>query len=298
MATPASPITASSPAPRRGSLAWRRQLARLGVLVGAVYGCWCGGLWLAQGTLVFPRHVIPPHATDPVPGATQLAITTEGGLLVPAILLVPPRREPGQRFPLVVWCHGNAETVDQAVHLDEVQVYLRHRMAVLLPEYRGYGRAAGSPSQAAISDDLTRFYDLAIAREEIDPARVAFFGRSLGGAVAVQLAALRKPRALVLQSTFTSITSFANGYGVPGFIVSSPFRTDRVLPTLSVPLLIMHGDRDTIVPVWHGRHLRELVPAAEYFEQPADHLDFPSDFGEYEGWVIGFLERAGVVPGP
>lgn len=298
MSTPASPLPPIPPGSTGGRVGWRRQLARLGVLLGGLYVGWCGLLWFVQDTLVFPRYIIAPHATDPVPHSVELAVATDGGLVVPAILLVPPRREPGQRFPLVIWCHGNAETIDQNARLDEVQLYLRHRIAVLLPEYRGYGRAPGWPSQGAITEDMVRFHDLAVAREEIDPGRVAIFGRSLGGAVAVQLAARRKPRALILQSTFTSITSFAAGYGVPGFLVRSPFRTDHLLPTLGVPMLIMHGDRDRIVPVWHSRRLRELVPDAAYFEQPADHLDFPSDFGGYESEIVKFLERAGVVAGP
>lgn len=274
---------------------WKRRFGRAAVLMVFGYVSWCGALWWVQERLIFPREIIARHAPARVAGMVELSVEHASGT-TPAILILPVRRDPGQRFPLVVWCHGNAETIDQDAALDEVQMYLRRRVAVLLPEYRGYGRAQGSPSQAAIVEDLVRLHDQAVARPEIDPRRVAFFGRSLGGGVAVQLAALRPPRALILQSTFTSIASFAAGYGVPGFIVRSPFRTDAVLPRLDMPMLIMHGDRDPIVPVSHGRRLKALAPNATYFEQPADHLDFPTDFEDYERRVYDFLDVAGITP--
>lgn len=275
---------------------WKRPVIRAAVLVTFAYICWCGALWWVQERLIFPREIIPAHSAAQIPGAIELRASHAWGS-TPAILLLPARRDPGQRFPLVVWCHGNAETIDQDANLDEVRLYLQRRVAVLLPEYRGYGRAQGSPSQGAILEDLVSLYDQAVARGDIDPGRVAFFGRSLGGGVAAQLAALRPPRALMLQSTFTSIASFATGYGVPGFIVRSPFRTDALLPTFTMPMLIMHGDRDRIVPVSRGRRLKELAPSATYFEQAADHLDFPSDFEDYQRRIFDFLDASGMTRG-
>lgn len=263
-----------------------------------------------QDRLIFPRHLIPRAGAAKPESAVQIEITTPDGS-VPAWLLLPPDRREGERFGMVVWCHGNAESIDQATMADEVQMYREARLAVLLPEYRGYARAPGAPSQAKITADAAAFYELAVARPEIDPARVAFFGRSLGGGVALQLyAALREnnssrassgsaqipmPRAIALQSTFTSVASFAWGYGVPGFLVRHPFRSDRVLPTVDVPVLVMHGDIDTTVPVSHGRRLRDLARDVTFFEQHADHLDFPADFGDYRDRIFAFLERSGVM---
>ncbi len=283
----------AKPAPTAARRA-KRALLRVGVFVAVLYAGWCGTLYVLQDRLIFPRQIIPTHDTTIPPGAVELSVEHEAGR-TPGLLLLPVRREPGQRFPLVVWCHGNAETIDQDARIDQVDLFLRRRMAVLLPEYRGYGRADGTPSEAAIVADAVALMDAALARPEIDGNRTVIFGRSLGGGVAVQAARQRPPRALILQCTFTSIASFAAGYGVPGFIVRSPFRTDRVLPTLDVPVLIMHGDRDTIVPVEHGRRLRDLARRATYFEQACDHLDFPSDFDDYERRIHGFLDELGLA---
>jgi hypothetical protein len=119
----------------------------------------------------------------------------------------------------------------------------------------------------------------------------------LGGGVAAQLAARRKPAALILQATFTSVASMAHQYGVPQSLARHPFRTDRVLPTLDVPILILHGTHDKIIPVRHGRTLAELVPDAKYIEYDCDHLNFPGPGNGRTHWqnIRSFLEEANVL---
>ena len=104
---------------------------------------------------------------------------------------------------------------------------------VLLPEYRGYGRSAGSPSQRAITEDLIAFYDLLARRPEVDAQRVVFHGRSLGGGAVCDLARHRKPAAVILMSTFTSMKRMAPRYLVPGFMVERS--SDRELQKIWPP---------------------------------------------------------------
>lgn len=286
VATPDDPAAAS---PRRKGLAPR--LVRVGA---ASYLAWCGVLFFAQGNMLFPRWLTGPAAESAPAGAERLWVTAEGGHRVEAHFYPAPAAAAGERTPAVVFTHGNGELVHQCTEI--ARMYNEMGLSVLIPEYRGYGNAGGSPSQDAIVADVTAFYDLLAARPEIDPAAIVLHGRSLGGGVAAQLAARRRPAALVLESTFTSIASFSWRYGVPPALVRHPFRTDRVLPTLQgVPILIMHGRGDSIVPVEHGRRLRSLAPHAEYYETDDEHMSF-RDLAAYREAVRGFLDRSGLLP--
>jgi len=131
----------------------------------------------------------------------------------------------------------------------------------------------------------------------VDPARVVYHGRSLGGGVAAGLAAVQPPAALVLECTFTSLASFAPRFLAPPFLIRHPFRVDRALRGFTRPTLILHGTDDEIIPVSHGRRLHALLPGSAYAEMPARHNDFPTDWDAYERAVRTHLRDAGIIPG-
>ena len=145
---------------------------------------------------------------------------------------------------MVVFLHGNAELIDHQYAI--VDLYHAQGISVLLPEFRGYGHSAGSPSQAHIVADVVAFYDLAIALPQVDAQRIVIHGRSIGGGVAAQLADQRACNALIVESTGASVAAMAWRYGIPPFIVRSPFHSARVFRGLDVPVLIMHGQDDEV----------------------------------------------------
>jgi pimeloyl-ACP methyl ester carboxylesterase len=164
---------------------------------------------------------------------------------------------------LVAFAHGNGELIDHA--LDEARRWRRLGFDVVLPEYRSYGRSTGEPSESAIVGDALAAIEWAL--DQTTQRTLVLHGRSLGTGVVAQVAArlttLQSSPELaliVLEAPFTSIASFAPRYGVPEFIVRDPFRTDRVLPTLHCPVLILHARSDEIVPIEHGQTLASLVP--------------------------------------
>ena len=272
----------------------RSVLRRLLVIAGSSYLVWCAVLLVVQESLIFPRWSAG-EPTGRVPdGAEQVWITTLGGARIEGLYFPSPGRDetPG---PAVIYAHGNGELIDQCVPI--ARMYNEWGVSVLLPEYRGYGASGGAPSQEGIGADFVAFHDWLTKRPEVDEGAIVLHGRSLGGGVAAQLAAERRPAALLLECTFTSIASFSWSYGVPPMLVRHPFRTDRVVTGLaSVPMLIMHGTTDTIVPVWHGRRLSELAPHAAYYETDDHHLNFPTDERAYRARLLGFLREHGIVP--
>lgn len=262
---------------------------RLFVLALIAYAAWCIMLFSMQDRMLFPREFA--EVTGAPAEAERLAITLDEGGEVEAFLSLPPGEGP---FPLIVGFHVNAGCVDNMGWMR--REYTSRGWAVLTPEYRGYGRSAGQPSEKAIVADAVVFVDRVLTRPEIDASRVVYHGRSLGGAVAAQVAKARPPRAMVLESTFTSVAAMAMRYGVPPFLVKNPFRTDRVLRELAGPVLLLHGTEDTIVSVEHARRLVKCVPrggaaggagTAEgrglrtLIEMPGGHNDFPVDEGAY-----------------
>jgi len=280
------------PGSRRRRPFWKRTLYCLLL----VYVGWCATLYFYQEHLIFPGAFIRgPAARHVDPQTIIMPLNLPGGGQVESWFQPAPTASAAHPGPAVIFFHGNAELID---YQDDITLgYHQLGYSVLLPEYRGFGRSAGEPSQEGIVEDAVQLYDQLRARPEVDPARIIIHGRSLGGGFAAQLALKRRPVALVLESTFTSAAQMAYKYGVPQFLVKYPLRTDQVLPQLSCPLLLFHGITDTIIPVQHGRRLHELVPNAVYIEYPCGHNDMPGPENERDYWaqIRNFLSQAQTI---
>jgi fermentation-respiration switch protein FrsA (DUF1100 family) len=271
---------------------------RLPLAALLAYGLWCTALFFGQDRLLFRRDLVrplPPEQLTWAAKATHLAIPLDAGQTVEAWFLPAPQASREHPAPAVVFCHGNAEAIDNLAWF--VRKYHALGCSVLLPEYRGYGRSGGTPSQAGITADAVRFYDMMLERPDVDRRRIVIHGRSLGGGVAAQLAAQRTPAALILESTFTSVASMTGRYLAPPWLARHPFHTDQVLPTLDVPVLVAHGTLDVVIPVEHGRQLSKLARKATYIEYVCGHDDLPPPSQEDEHWrqIAKFLENAGVL---
>lgn len=261
----------------------------------ALYLIWLAGLYFLQERLIFPgRGLTAGDGAAALPRAGEaLWLTHENGQRSEAWFIPGRGRTPESPGSLVLFGHGNGELIDSWP--GELRGYTERGVSVLLVEFRGYGRSGGTPSQAGIVDDFVAFYDRVVKRPDVDPTRVVFHGRSLGGGVVAQLAARRKPAALILESTFANLIGMAHRYLAPGFLVRHPFRTDLVLRRLDVPILILHGRRDTIVPVAHARRLHRIARDSKLILFDAGHNDFPGDTARYWSELDAFLHRHGLV---
>ncbi len=277
----------------------RSRVRRLLRTLVILYVAWLGLLFFGQRWIIFPDYLTPePSEWEKYDNSTIVLrrdIGDEAGDVIAWYVPCGParRRTPS---PLVLYLHGNAEIIDSQG--DAIEMYRSMGCSILLPEYRSYGRSkGGTPSEEAIVEDAVWFLDEVMKRPEVDGSRIVIHGRSMGGGVAAQVAARRKPRVLILGSTFTSLAGFANRYLAPSFLVRSSFRTEDVLPTLDIPILIHHGKDDDIVPVEHGRTLHELAKRSTYIELACMHNDFPGDGNDerYQRDIREFLEKNGVM---
>lgn len=228
----------------------RRTLFRILRTTAVVVICYWAILFTVQRKLLFR----PPLATAAPPrpvDAQQIWLDSPAGKTEAWYL--PPLVNASSRNPLLIYCHGNGELIDYGpLNFDEPR---RWGMGVLMVEYPGYGRSAGSPSQTSVEDVVKAAYDWAAGQEFIDPAQIVAYGRSLGGGAVCALAAARPVRALILESTFTSTRAFAHQFGGPAFLVLDPFDNVAVLKDFKKPVLVLHGDHDERIPAEHGKTL-------------------------------------------
>ena len=192
-------------------------------------------------------------------------------------------------------CHGNAGNVS---HRLDRALLMQSRLGadVLLFDYRGYGASEGSPDEEGTYRDARAAWCWLVARGAA-PERVVLFGESLGSAVALQLALEVDARALVLESPFASVPAMARA--VYPFLPVWPFVRTRYdnaakIGRLRMPLLVLHGERDEVVPFAQGRRVFDAAPEPKrFFTIPgAGHNDTYAAGGDLYWRVLGdFLEE-------
>jgi fermentation-respiration switch protein FrsA (DUF1100 family) len=200
---------------------------------------------------------------------------------------------PGTAPSTLLCFHGNADLSIRQLDWAK-SVERRTGSAVMLSEYRGYMSLEGKPTYQTTKLDAQAAYDYLCATFGIGPDRLAFFGHSLGSAVATELAKIHQPRALLLQSPFTSARAMARVIVVPpisfvwGAISRIHFDTVRVVSTLDLPISVSHGKRDRIVPFRMGIEVYDAtkVKGILLVVENAGHSDIPQVAGEeYWKWI-------------
>lgn len=263
-----------------------RKTIRLLLGIGLLYVAYCGFLFLVQRHILFPGRSIPAPSSAPPPGVERLFPGQVEAWWAP-----PPGSEPA---PAVIFAHGNAELIDHWPA--RLSPFRQMGMGVLLVEYPGFGRSGGKPTQRSVTEAFVQAYDMLVARKDVDPSRIVFFGRSLGGGAVCALAEHRPPAALILLSTFTSVRDLASGYLAPGFLVRDVFDNLDVVSGYSGPVLIAHGTWDRIVPYSHAQALNRAASQSELLTYDADHNNCPPEWGPFFREVARFLRDAGLLP--
>jgi len=263
---------------------------------------WMGTLYALQERLIFPRDMtgsvvpdkkIPPAVERIWIASSESAEGSGGGVERVEGWFFRAHRGDAAPAPAVIFAHGNAELIDHNV--ETAEWYLERGISVLLPEYRGYGRSGGHPSQDGIQQDMIAFHAWLTARPDIDSARIVYHGRSLGTGIVAQLARVHTPAALILESPFASIASIARGYCVPAALLKHPYRTDKVLPMLTCPILILHSSDDEIIGIDHGRRLHKLAPGSTLVEMTGSHNTWMGTKDEYWEAIEEVLRESGVT---
>ena len=197
--------------------------------------------------------------------AESLFLETEDGVRIHAFYL------PGAGKRALLFLHGNAGNASH--RLPNAAMLAALGLDVLLLDYRGYGLSDGEPSEEGVYADARAGLAHLVQQRGFPPERIVVFGRSLGGAVALELAVDRELAGLILESTFTNVEQMARHVVGPlGALVApivgwfADFDSLGRIGRVRAPLLFFHGDRDEIVPLALGRVLFDAAPEPKAFE--------------------------------
>ena len=208
----------------------------------------------------FPDRRLTDLAQTGISGGEELRLTTTDGETLVAWYF-PPK----DGRPLILYFHGNGGALVDRV--PRFRLFTARGYGVLAVSYRGYGGSTGWPTENGLMQDGDAAYREARARG-YDGNRIVLMGASLGTGVAVALAATHKAAALVLEAPYLSALDVASAH-YPFFPVTwlmlDRFRSDLTIRDVHVPVLMVHGEEDDVIPISSARRLFELANEAKTF---------------------------------
>ncbi|WP_244534529.1 alpha/beta hydrolase [Hyphomicrobium sp. CS1GBMeth3] len=239
---------------------------------------------LQQRLMYFPdkQHFTPEQAG--LRGVSERVLETPDGARVVA-WYAPARR--GR--PTILYFHGNAGSLE--TRTERIRKYMARGLGVFMMTYRGFGGSTGKPSEAANVADALLAYDTLVA-SGVEADDIVIYGESLGTGVAVQVAGARPAQGLVLDAPYTSMVDLAALHHplIPGrWFMTDRYETRRHILKVTMPLLVLHGERDWIVPIEMGREIYALAPGPKTLKTfaQAGHDDHYK-FGSYEALYTWF----------
>ena len=232
-------------------------------------------VWTMQSRFIyFPTADVPTPGEIGLTDVEQVTFTTIDGLRLNGWFFAASGPLP--RVTVLVFNGNGGNRAHRGPLASALQ---RQGFQVLLFDYRGYGGNPGAPSKNGLAADARAARAYLAGRSDVDLSRLVYFGESLGTAVAVDLASEHPPAALVLRSPFTSLGDVGQ-YHYPFLPVRLLLR-DRFSPIdqirrIRVPLLVIAGGHDRVVPIDNSRRLYEAATAPKTLLviPDADHNDY------------------------
>jgi hypothetical protein len=268
---------------------WRVLLYSLLVVVG-VYACLALLLFIFQSRLLyFPERSLIATPTDvALPFETITFRTSDNlvlhGWFVPSV----PQRA------VLMYLHGNGGNISH--RLESLRQFHHMGLSVLIFDYRGYGKSDGDPTEDGTYRDAQAAWGYLTITRGVQPDQIVLLGRSLGGAIAAWLATQVKPRALIIESTFTSVPDRGAEiypYFPVRLLSRFEYNTLERIGQVHCPLLVVHSPEDEIVPFNHGEKIFAAAPSPKEFLQiSGGHNDgFFVSADRYERGLITFIDR-------
>lgn len=199
----------------------------------------------------------------------------------------------------VIHAHGNAGNM--SAHWPLVSWLPERNFNVFMFDYRGFGKSKGRPSQAGLLDDTQSAINVVRHRSDVNPQRLVLFGQSIGGANMVSALGngdREGIRAVILDSAFASYSSIANQM-IPGsgFFMDDSYNAERFIAEVSpIPVLIIHGKADRVIPWEQGERLYDLTrePKQKINLPDGEHIDAFSERhgGVYRDQMVNFILNA------
>ncbi len=166
----------------------------------------------------------------------------------------------------VLFLHGNGGNISDRLAL--IEIFTKIGLSTFIIDYRGYGKSGGKPTEVGTYRDAEAAWNYLVGEKKISPSEIILYGRSLGGPVAANIASSFNPRALILDSTFTSIKNIGSEL-YPYLPVKKFFKYDyntiSFLKEVSCPVLVIHSGGDSYIPIKHGQKIYNAIKSAKEF---------------------------------
>lgn len=262
-----------------------KKLRDLVITFALLYAGVVAGLWAFQDRILYPGVTTPlPHwIAQSMPSSVErVTIPVADGVNLAALYRRP---DPGQ--PTVIVFHGNGGYPEDYGFL--YKSWTASGYGIVAPVYRGFPRSGGTVDAAGILGDALSVYDWTVRREP--SSRVIAFGQSLGSASAVKVSANRDVAGTILVSPFKSMLSVVQDkfpFLPISFTLNSQYRNDLEMPKIKTPIIVFHGEMDTLVPLSSGEALAALAPTKPRFVvvKGAGHID-----GLFGGAMVRAINR-------
>ncbi len=275
---------------------WKQTLRLIVLLILIPYSVFVVVLVFLQRSLIYlptrEAHIEPTDAGLPGGQVHNVRVETADGVALHGWHVLPDGRSAADRAecdgelaagrPLVLFFSGNA--ANRRYRVREFQALTSLGCDVFVFDYRGYGENRGSPNEESLATDARAVWDYATQQRKVTPQRIVLYGESLGGGVAVRLAAEvceagTPPAGIILRSTFPSLVD-AGTYHYPWlpvrlFIVDRFPSVDRI-SAVTCPILQVHGRRDKIMPIELGRRLFDAAPNQSSAGIPKRFVELPT----------------------
>jgi uncharacterized protein len=255
--------------------------------------------YLAQRKLMyFPDRARTPPAAVGLPDVEERVLKTPDGARVIAWY---GKARPGQ--PTLLYFHGNGGSL--AIRAERIRRFMAEGWGVFMMTYRSYGGSTGSPTETNNVADA-RLAHGALVQEGVAAQSIIAYGESLGTNIATRVAAERPVGGLILDAPYTAIVDVAAGaypFLPVRYFLSDRYETSKYIASVKVPLLILHGERDPVIPVAMGKELYRLAnePKRIVLFPNGHHSDLYIDGNNaieaVRKWVPSLSPPAGRGPG-
>ena len=200
----------------------------------------------------------------------EVFFTTEDGLKLNGWFI--PARDP---YPVVLYFHGNAGNISHRIEI--ARFFHEKNLSFFIIDYRGFGKSQGRPSEQGTYLDALAAYEYLVQVRGVPAEKIVLYGKSLGAAVAIDLAARVKAGALISESAFTSSADVAKDIYkfIPiWFFVTQKYDSLKKVGKIDMPKLFIHSKNDEIIPFRHGERLFEAArEPKEFYVMQGGHND-------------------------
>jgi fermentation-respiration switch protein FrsA (DUF1100 family) len=228
----------------------------------SIYAARCVHSYKVQPRLLYhPQLSVDVKSRNKTIDHEEITFQTGDGVTISA-WYVPYVPVEGAEKPkgVVLFCHGNAGNISQRI--DTFNIFRQLGLSTFIFDYRGYGKSAGTPGEKGTYRDADGAWNYLVKEMKVNPGEIIVFGRSLGGGIASYLAQKYQPRALIIESSFTSIPDLASAGRQRAplkLLIRFKYNTIGRLKNIRCPALIVHSPDDRLIPFSHGQALYEAA---------------------------------------